>query len=262
MTGIQPLEQIFWAIAMFLAVWLAIAIIRHESYGKFPFFFAYVLATLAQNVLFALSYRQWGFTSSASLKIAWGAQALVVSARALAVAEMCHQVLAKYRGVWKLAWRLLLTAATFILLYAWVASRGSWQFAILNLDRGLELAIACVIVVLFVFARYYGIEVDAVARMLATGFFLYSSFRVVDDTILERWLHHYAALWNLAGTLAFIASILLWSWALRQQQPETASEPGLLSESLYRTLAPEINARLKALNERLSHLRSVQGRRI
>jgi len=40
-------------------------------------------------------------------------------------------------------------------LYSWAIARGSWQFAILNSDRAVELAIAAVIVMLFTFAHYY-----------------------------------------------------------------------------------------------------------
>jgi hypothetical protein len=55
----------------------------------------------------------------------------------------------------------------------------------MNLDRGLELAMATVIVLLFVFARYYEVGVEPAVRTMAIGFLLYSCFRVLNDTILE-----------------------------------------------------------------------------
>jgi hypothetical protein len=172
----------------------------------------------------------------------------------MAVAEICHRVLAKYSGIWQLAWRLLLATGTVISLYAFAVARWNWAFAILNMDRGLELAIATEIVLLFLFARYYEVEVEAAVRTLAIGFFLFSCFRVLDDTIFEHWLHRYAGLWNRLGMLAFLASMMLWSWALRRTQPRTGDEPVMLSPSLYQRMAPEINYRLKTLNENLGQL--------
>jgi len=120
---------------------------------------------------------------------------------------------------------------------------------------------ATVIVLLFVFARYYEVGVEPAVRTMAIGFLLYSCFRVLNDTILEGWSHRYATLWNLLGTLSFLASMLLWSWAFRRTQPATTFEAERAPEDLYRTLAPEINARLRELNEQLRHFAHAEGKR-
>lgn len=261
MTGILGFQNVLWAATMLLAIALATLVFLQRSYKAYPLFFTYILSVLLQNLVFVLSYRLWGFGSAVSFRIAWSAQGLVTLARAAAVAEICHRILARFRGIWGLAWRLLLAAAAFISLYAWAVSRGSWPFAILNLDRGLELAMTTVIVLLFVFARYYEVGVESAVRTVAIGFFLYSCFRVLNDTILEGWLHRYAALWNLLGTLSFLASMLLWSWAFRRTQPATTFETERVPEDLYRALAPEINARLRELNEQLRHFGHTEGKR-
>ena len=98
-------------------------------------------------------------------------------------------------------------------------------------------------------------------RTLVTGFFLYSCFRIVNDSILERWLHTYATLWNFFGTVTFLASLLLWIWALRLTQQQTTAEPELLPEDHYRSLSPAINARLRGLNEQLSHFWYAEGKK-
>jgi len=66
-------------------------------------------------------------------------------------------------------------------------------------------------------------------------------------------MYDYAKLWNLLGTLAFVASLLLWNWALSRKLPDTTFEPVMLSNGVYRAFAPEINDRLKTLNEHLEH---------
>jgi hypothetical protein len=156
---------------------------------------------------------------------------------------------------------MLLATVGLVLVYAWGVSRPNWQQAILSTDRGLELAIAVAILILFLFVKYYEIVVETTVLYLSTGLFFFSVFSVLNNTILENWLHSYATLWNLLGTLAFVASLLLWIWAVREKQPETPSEPELMPQSAYRTLAPQINLRLRNLNEQLSQIWHVEGKR-
>jgi hypothetical protein len=119
MTGILGFENILWAVTMLLAVGFAALILWQRNFKTYPQFFAYVAAVLMQNLAFVLSYRLWGFSSEVAFRIGWSAQGLVTLARALAVAEICHRILAKFPGIWGLAWRLLLAAAAFISFYAW-----------------------------------------------------------------------------------------------------------------------------------------------
>lgn len=232
---------------------LVVLLLSRKNHKVVPFFFYYVLLNVIQGIALSAAYRVWGFTSLPSILVAWGTQLLVLVARALAVAEICHQVLARYQGVWKHARLLLLVGAAAITALAWGFSQGNLRSAILSFDRGLELAIASTIVLLFVFVKYYEVQLEPAVRTVATGFFLYSGFQVLNNTIAERWLLHSNMLWNLLGTLTFLASLLLWIWALRLTVQYTAPVPELLPGDRYRAMSPAINARLKSLNERLSH---------
>lgn len=252
-------ERILLAVTFFVNAGLVALLVYRKNYRLFPFFSLYVLLNFLQGIVLFSAYNAWGFFSREAIQIAWGAQGLVSLTRAVAVAEICYLALAKFRGIWRLAWRLLTAAAVLVALYTWTLSRGSWQVAILNLDRGLELLMATVIVLLFVFVRYYDVLVQPSLRTMAIGFFLYSAFRVLDDTILERWWRTSGPLWNLIGTLTFLASLLLWGWVSRQKQQYAVPEPELLSADHYHSLSPAINARLKNLNERLGHFGSAQG---
>jgi cytosine/uracil/thiamine/allantoin permease len=97
--------------------------------------------------------------------------------------------------------------------------------------------------------------------LLAIGFFLFSCFSLLNDSILERWLYDYDVLWNLAGTLVFIPCLLLWIWAVRETQPKTVLLPEMLPIAVYLEFAPEINFHLKALNEHLNQFWSAEARR-
>src|SRR2546426_8489563 len=92
-------------------------------------------------------------------------------------------------------------------------------------------------------------------------FLLYSCFFVLNDTILESRLHRYTALWNLLGTLSFLASLVIWNWALREKQPEATLAPEMLSDDVYRQMTPEINSRLRALNDQLNDFWHAEGKR-
>lgn len=255
-------EQVLWGLTFFLNAGIIALLVYRGNQRIVPFFFLYMLLNLFQGIVLFSAYEAWGFFSREARQVAWSAQGLVSLARAMAVAEICYLVLAKFRGIWRLAWRLLAAAAALVALNTWALSRGSFRSAILSLDRGLELVMATVIVLLFLFVRYYEVAVQPSTRTMAIGFFLYSAFRVMDDSILERWWQSYGPLWNLLGTLAFLASLLLWAWVLKEKQTQTAQALELLPEDQYRSLSPVINARLKNLNERLSRFGGAQGREI
>jgi hypothetical protein len=261
MSEIVILERVLWGASVVLNVALVFLIFYRGNHRVYPFFCIYAVSAVLQNIAFFASYRIWGFYSPVSVRVAWGTQAFVTMARALAVAEVCYRALASYRGIWGLASRLLLGAVALVSLYSWAASSGGWRFAILNLDRGLELAMASVISLLVVFARSYELSMESATRTLAIGLLLYSSFRVLNDTMWGRWLNHYTALWGLLGTFTFLVSLLLWVWALRVTVQRTIAEPQLLPESHYRYLSPVINARLRALNDQLDRFWQPEGGR-
>jgi len=253
MNEIAAFEWILWGFSLFLDGMLLVLLLYYKNHRVFPAFFVYILFNLLQGLVLIWSYLFSGFSSPLSIRIAWGTQAVVVAARALAVALICERVLVRYRGVWALAKRLLVATAAVVLLCSWAVASGSWQFALLNANRGLALAIASAIVTLFAFARYYGVAVEPAVRTLAIGFFLYCCFLVLNDTILERLMYDYTSLWNLLETLAFLASLLLWTWVLRAPLPATPPELQLLPAGIYNAVSPEINERLRALNDHLEN---------
>lgn len=260
MAEIGSFERFLWVVTILLATGLAALVVARKNYNAYPVFFAYILATLTQNLVYVLSYRLWGFSSVIAFKVAWGTQCLVALARALAVAEISRRVLAKYEGIWALGWRIFLSTAALVLAGSWAIGGHSWQLVAVTADRSLEMAIAAGVAALFLFVRHYEVAIEPAVRNLGVGFFLYSCFSVLNDTILERWLAHYATFWNLLGTVIFIVSLLLWTWALRQTQPRVATRLALLPKNEYQSLSPAINARLNALNHQLGHFWHAEGK--
>ena len=260
-TDFAQIQQVLWAVNAVAGVVLLVLLTARKNYRAFPAFSFYVLLNLGLGFLALLMYRRWGISTPSSRRIGWGMQGAVICARAWAVVEVCRHLLARYRGIWALAWRILLACAVLVLVYASAAAKHIWEYALLASDRGVELLIAAVMVGILCFTRYYDVQVKAADRSLAVGFCLYSCFGVLNNTILERYLHHYGELWNVLGMLAFLASLLLWTWALRKPQTEVVSEETLLPIGIYQTVGPHINLRLRSLNERLGQLMKPEATR-
>jgi hypothetical protein len=248
--------QMFWDFSLFLHLLLLGLLVFRGNVRALPFFSLYLVVNLLQALFLHFTQedftsKTWAQTSPLSFALAWGSEAVVMCARALAVAELCRLFFAGYRGIWSLAWRVLLGCASLVLLYSAVVSRHKWSWAILGASRALELAIATVIVVLFVFLRHYHVVVQPALGALALGFCFYSCVAVLNNTLLERWLTQYVAVWNLLSVITFMATLLVWAWALRKTIPLPSADPVLLPGSVYQQLSPEVNLRLRLLNERL-----------
>ena len=237
MSEIAAFERVLWGLSFCLNFALVFLLLYRKNYRIYPYFLLYTVVNLFQGVVLFTSLRLWKYHSSALYKIGWGTQGLVVAARALSVAEVCRHVLAKYRGIWGLGWRLSLAVAALVLAYSWAVGAHSRRLFAVTADRSIELAIAAALLALLVFAHYYQVVIEPATRFLAIGFFLYSCF----------------------GTITFLASMLLWGWALRVIPQQASSPPELLPIDHYRLLSPAINARLKALDEQLGRFWGAEG---
>jgi len=240
-----------WAVNTATSVILLVLLAVRRNYRAYPAFTFYILVNLVLGTSLYIIYSRWGFSSRMSWLLGWGTQVVVTCARALAVAEVCRHFLSRYPGVWALARRILLACVGLVLLYSSLAARHQWVLVLPSADRGLELSIAAVVVVLFLFARHYDVRIEPTDRSLATGLCLYSCFRALNDTVLERYLYGYVMFWSLLGTLAFFASLSLWSWTLRKSRTEAVTRENLLPLGVYQKLAPQINLRLRSLNDQL-----------
>lgn len=259
--GVALIQQVLWAVnavaGIFLLIWLA----SRKNHLAFPAFSFYIFVNLTLGASVYFIYRHWGFSSVTARRIAWAMVFVVVCARAAAVAEVCRRLLGRYRGIWALAWRIFLASAVLVMLYSAAAGRHRWELALPSAQRGMELAIAAVIVLLLIFIRYYGVHADPADRTLAVGFCLYSCFNALNNTILERYLYSYVVIWNVLGMLVFLASLSLWAWALRRPQPAADASEAQFTPEIYRSMAPQINVRLRLLNEQLNQFWKAEATR-
>jgi hypothetical protein len=261
MDDLGPLTKSLWAITAIVQILLLYLLVARRNVKTYPAFSAYIFMTLAQSGLLFVTIRGWGFSSGMSWRIGWATQCLVMTARAFAVAELCRHVLGRFRGVWLLARWILLVCGAGVLVYALLAASHQLRLMPNTAELGLEMATAAVIVTLLLFARYYDINVASQLRSIAIGLCVYSCVSVVNDAILERWLSRYVSLWIQSGMVAFLACLLAWGWAFRKLAPQTVGDPTFLDRSVYLNIIPEVNWRMRSLNEQLIRFWRVEAPR-
>lgn len=249
------LGNILWGAATLLQAALLFTIFVRRLYKSCPALCTYLFLNLITSLLLVLViYPTIGFHSLLAYRAGWAGQGVVFIARAAAVGEFCFNVMGAFQGIWALGWRIL-TAIAFIVLAAAVAlGSHDLRVLVLTFDLGLELAIAAVIVGLFVFARHYDLQIPEPLRSLGVGFCLYSFVYVLDDAFLQRFLGHYTDIWNHVGFLAFIASLAIWLRAYLKPVVLPRIRSQMLDKGVYAALMPHVNRRLRLLNHELGRI--------
>lgn len=256
MTGPITLRNLLWMVTTSAEVILFLLLIRQKLLKTYPAFAVYVLSTIVQSAFAVFCYTRLGFDSRLTSHLIWGSQGVVIALRFVATIEMARRILSEYRGLWSLGKRLLATIGVFTVLYSLLVANKQFNLVVLNLDRGVELAIATVIVGLLLFARCYLLPIAPLDRALAIGFSLYSCFYVINDTIFEKLHNKFLEMWGYLDILTFLASLLIWNqavWIYAEARSELKT-PKSVTKDLYGRIAPEFNVRLKNLNEQVSQL--------
>jgi hypothetical protein len=210
MPGYLDITNITWAATSACEIVLIAAMVWRRFYRSHPAFFLYMILALCQSVLGFEVYRIWGFDNIVAARIIWSSQVILICARGAAVFEIARQVLTVYAGIWKMSRRLMIAVACIVVGYSLLFSGRRYYTAITNADRGMELAVGAIVVLLLLLARYYGVVISTTNRMLCTGFCLYSCAFVINLTLFENRLRKSAPLWNFANILIYIASLCLW----------------------------------------------------
>lgn len=262
MADLLYLRNTVWALTTILELLLLGLLVRKKAIANYPFFTTYLISAILQSFAVATVYRTMEIGGRRAWFAAWGTQAVVTIMRSLALVELAKRVLSAYAGIWGLARRLLIVVGAGVLVYDLLFSKGKWDWLILNGVRGFELASAAVIVTILLFARSYGLPLLPLPRALAIGFCLYSSFYVIDFSLLEKVAQRHWDFLNFMGILTFLASLLVW---IRAAMAYVASEdmvkPVAIPPELDGKLSSEVNLRLHLLNQQLMQILHTEERR-
>ncbi len=263
MIGLAPYLQVIWACAVLAQLTVLVLLFRGRYFLRLPLFASYVGLNICQQCFLFIVYRHFSFTSRTSLRLFWISEIVTLLARTLATIELLRRVLRLYRGIWALSWRLLAAASVGIFGYAAIDAGRDMPWAIVLADRGYHLAFAAALIGFLWLVRYYSISIEPVYKVLLGGFCFYSCALVFRNTVLQflflRGSPSYQEVWNAMSMIPFLAANLAWAIALRDPALADERRPILLPGAVYGQISPEINLRLRLLNEQLSRFWKVEA---
>jgi hypothetical protein len=251
------LGNLLWGLGAALKVLLCILVFYRRLYCRLPFFALYAVLLVAEVTGLWWAYHQWGYASRVAWYTYWSALAFVVSARGLAVAELCWASLRNYPAVWSLVRKMLSFIVVAVLTYAGLtafANRSPMAAFLFTADTGLELSIAVTLVALLGFGVRYKAGLDPVERSIALGIALYSTFGIVDGTFINQRMTRYFHWWASAPVMVFDIAIVIWIVALRKALPTPQPAPALISEQVAVRLLRQLLDQMREASDELKRI--------
>ena len=184
---LSHLTYAIWIVTTGLQVSVCFLAYRRGLNRRLPLFTAYLtLAVIGTGVRWVV-YGVFGFGSWTAYDVAWISNGILLAARGLAIGELCFCLLGAYRGIWALAWRILLGVSLLFLIYAGVESslQRHWLGTfVMALDRDLELTATALLVALLLIGRYYTLEMDHLERAIALGLCAFSATAAIANSLM------------------------------------------------------------------------------
>jgi len=183
----------------------------------------------------------------------------------LATTEILRLTLRPYPGIWGLGWRLLAATSSCVILIVVLFSHAPGvEEKLFQLNRGYHLTFASAVIACLFLVRHYSIQIPAAFKLILGGFCLNSCVQVLIYTFIQILFHQGYAVhqggWQIVSMLSFLAALILWVVALRKLFPVDDRNPASPTDSDYQRLSPEINERLRELNEKLLRLWKMEAR--
>jgi hypothetical protein len=255
-TSISTFLRIVWVASATLQVGILALIVFHHHYRWLPRFAWFIGLNLSQSLVMLVIYNRFGFNSEIAFRVFWATQVIIMVVQTLASIELLHRALQDYPGIWELAWRLILVALLGVLAYSWATATPGGNWGLWAADRGFNLTFAIAIIACLLLVRHYTISIDPVYKAMLGGFCFNACGAIVADTLLRAQVQvhfrAYAEVWNEMEMLIFFVVLVVWVVALRHPVRVPAQTPGGAGGvAAYEEFAPQVNARLRELNDTL-----------
>jgi len=261
MLALPPLILLLWAIEIIVQLTVLFLVVVKRHFHTLPLFLLYIALNLCQVAFLFFVYSQYGFTSPTTRQLSWASEQVILTAQALAAAEVLYRVLRHYAGIWALAWRLIAVAAFIVICYALSSAELSPRWTLLIANRGFHLTFVVALISCLLLVRFYAIPIDSLYKALMGGFCILSCMIVAVDTLFQAlFLRHFpnsGVIWNSSEMVVFIGVQIVWALALRQPV-RVDDKPALLHPDTYDRLSPDVNSRLRDLNDVLSRFLRLQ----
>jgi len=260
-----PYVLLLWASSALAQLLVLVLLVQKGKFRRLPFFTAYIVLNFCQIFFLVAVYSAPRLGDDTAKDLAWSSECITLIAQALATTEILKVTLRPYQGIWGLAWRALTFTSTVVLLLVAMATRGEGASHIwFNINRGYHLTFATTVIACLLLVRYYSIQVPAVYKMILAGFCFFSCTEILINTVLQTVLKTsfdaYQPIWQSSTMLSFIVVLFIWAAALWAPLPAEVRPSTPSSDSIHRLLSPEINERLRELNEKLLRLWKLEAR--
>ncbi len=262
MENLGALVNSLWAASFVLEAVILSLLIFRGHFRSLPFFTSYIALNLCQAVLLYVIYNRYGTQSNIARAFAWQSEAITLIAKAFATVEVLRLVLAAYRGIWGLAWRLVTFTCMVSLLGVLIAARGQGDWATMEADRGYHLIFATAVLACLALIHYYRIQVAPTYQILLAGFCFYSCMKILANTALQDFLYqrfnNFQHIWQTMSLSVYVGVLAVWAVALVRPLPAKAQQDAALPASAYAHAVPEIHYQLRAINKRLMNFWKIE----
>jgi len=264
--------QIFLTVLLIgIEILLCVLVLVRQVQRQLPFFTVYVVSILAAYLSQLLVFRTYGFRASISQYYLWISYGIVILTRSAAIAELCQTGLRQYKGIWALTWRLLALMTVCFFVHAAIDAQGQnrWLVAYgLTLELDVNIASFVILATMLFILKYYRIPMDDLRRWIALGICFFCIVEFTNSSVLRHIFTQYFStwagmkeqmdrvndLWDTVYVAASTISMASWCYLLRKPLPSPTGQPVMLPAEVYRELAPAINLRLRAFNDRLEEM--------
>ncbi len=250
-------ENLLWGIGAALKGLLCALVYYRRLYRRLPFFTLYASLLVAEFAFVWFAYHTWGYASRAGSYAYWSALGIVLTARGLAIAELCSVCLKNYAGLWSLARRVLGLAALALLASAsFTAALNQYRIDkfVLAAEEGLEFAAAVILILLFAITVRYKVWLEPMEHSIFLGLALYSIFQMLNRTFMSRLLTPYFPWWESVRIGCFDIAMLIWLYALRQPLPSAPEGPALIGEQAALDLLRQLLQGMRELTNELKRM--------
>lgn len=255
--NLSPLQNFLWIAETTLTFILCVLVFARGLHRRLPLFGTYVALLVVETVAVHWTYHYFGYTSKAAKYVYWSSLGIVLFARALAVAELCWRSLRDSPAVWGIVRKPLALLAVGLLLYAAVSAvrNNSPMIAfMLTAERCLDFGIVVILATVAGLGVRYKVWLGAIERKVVLGFAVYSTFQVVNDAFMQKWMMRYFQWWVSASVVSFEVAMLIWIVPLLRPLPPPTPPRTLFSEEESVTILTQLLEQLRRILEEMKRI--------
>ncbi len=255
------LDILSWGGGGALELTLVALILFRKPSRQIYFFSAYVVFLLSRDVWWFWAVRHVPNISTqnhyAYYIAYWVSEFILCLLRLMVAVQVWRLSVRNYPVIWKITWRALALASAGLSLWTVLSAYAyrDWiaEFFYVGVQR-FEFMQAFLLVIILAFGVQFRISFRPGYRPMLYSLCFYSLTQCVIATLSSRNPILTYAWFNAARELSYEGVLLVWIYALWHLVPVPVREASPVSAEAYGEMAPELNLRLRQLNDRVAEM--------